>query len=170
MPTTPALHQPSSPFSTFSSSSHYHQDSYHHPTSTISHWDGTLPSRLSRSIHRSKTITLDDPITYQFKLIFNSSTLNKSPFQSISSSHLKFLLLCSLWYTSSAISSNTGKIILNQFKFPITLTIVQSGFVAIWFAVFIYLTKGLLNYPKQIIFIIHLICLIKVQLGSTLYR
>ncbi|EGG12346.1 uncharacterized protein MELLADRAFT_32747 [Melampsora larici-populina 98AG31] len=73
----------------------------------------------------------------------------KTQYKSISSSKLRFLLLCSLWYTSSAISSNTGKIILNQFQFPITLTIVQFGFVGIWSCGFIYLTKGYLNYPKQ---------------------
>lgn len=39
-------------------------------------------------------------------------------------------MLCSLWYMSSAMSSNTGKAILTQFKYPITLTIVQFGFVA----------------------------------------
>ncbi|KAJ6565986.1 triose-phosphate transporter family-domain-containing protein [Mycena sp. CBHHK59/15] len=45
-------------------------------------------------------------------------------------SSLKFVLLCSLWYTSSALSSNTGKAILNQFRYPVTLTFVQFGFVA----------------------------------------
>ncbi|KAJ7066479.1 triose-phosphate transporter family-domain-containing protein [Mycena amicta] len=49
---------------------------------------------------------------------------------SIPASSLKFVLLCSLWYTSSALSSNTGKALLTQFKYPITLTFVQFGFVA----------------------------------------
>lgn len=43
---------------------------------------------------------------------------------------LRFVLLCSLWYSSSALSSNTGKAILNQFRYPVTLTFVQFGFVA----------------------------------------
>lgn len=47
-----------------------------------------------------------------------------------SSSTLRFVLLCFLWYTTSAVSSNTGKVILNNFKFPVTLTIVQFMFVA----------------------------------------
>ncbi|KIY68869.1 TPT-domain-containing protein [Cylindrobasidium torrendii FP15055 ss-10] len=47
-----------------------------------------------------------------------------------SSSNVMFILMCSLWYTSSAMSSNTGKIILNQFRYPVTLTFVQFGFVA----------------------------------------
>ncbi|EED80592.1 predicted protein, partial [Postia placenta Mad-698-R] len=42
----------------------------------------------------------------------------------------RFALLCALWYTTSALSSNTGKAILTQFRFPITLTFVQFGFVA----------------------------------------
>ncbi|KAJ7231876.1 triose-phosphate transporter family-domain-containing protein [Mycena haematopus] len=49
---------------------------------------------------------------------------------SVPASSLKFVLLCTLWYTSSALSSNTGKTILNQFRYPVTLTFVQFGFVA----------------------------------------
>lgn len=43
---------------------------------------------------------------------------------------LRFVALCTLWYLSSALSNNTGKVILNNFKFPVTLTIVQFFFVA----------------------------------------
>ena len=45
-------------------------------------------------------------------------------------STIRFVGLCLLWYTCSALSSNTGKVILNNFRFPITLTIVQFFFVA----------------------------------------
>ncbi|VDB99904.1 unnamed protein product [Peniophora sp. CBMAI 1063] len=45
-------------------------------------------------------------------------------------SSVRFVLLCALWYTSSALSSNTGKAILIQFRYPVTLTFVQFGFVA----------------------------------------
>ncbi|KAF8889306.1 triose-phosphate transporter family-domain-containing protein [Infundibulicybe gibba] len=45
---------------------------------------------------------------------------------------LRFVLLCVLWYASSALSSNTGKIILTHFRYPITLTFVQFGFVALY--------------------------------------
>ena len=45
-------------------------------------------------------------------------------------STVRFVLLCGLWYTSSALSSNTGKAILNQFRYPVSLTFVQFGFVA----------------------------------------
>ncbi|PPQ62891.1 hypothetical protein CVT24_006289 [Panaeolus cyanescens] len=53
-----------------------------------------------------------------------------------SSSNFTFVLLCSLWYTTSALSSNTGKAILNQFRYPITLTFVQFGFVAFYCLLF----------------------------------
>ncbi|KAF7356405.1 Glucose-6-phosphate phosphate translocator 1 [Mycena venus] len=49
---------------------------------------------------------------------------------SVQASNLKFVLLCTLWYTSSALSSNTGKAIMTQFRYPVTLTFVQFGFVA----------------------------------------
>ncbi|KAF7309863.1 Glucose-6-phosphate phosphate translocator 1 [Mycena indigotica] len=55
---------------------------------------------------------------------------------SVPASSLKFVLLCSLWYTSSALSSNTGKAILMQFKYPVTLTFVQFGFVAAYCLLF----------------------------------
>ncbi|WVF65706.1 hypothetical protein IAT40_000437 [Kwoniella sp. CBS 6097] len=43
---------------------------------------------------------------------------------------IRFVSLCFLWYTCSAVSNNTGKVILNNFKYPVTLTIVQFFFVA----------------------------------------
>lgn len=43
---------------------------------------------------------------------------------------VRFLTLCIFWYTTSALSSNTGKAILEQFRYPVTLTIIQFGFVA----------------------------------------
>ncbi|KAI5124272.1 hypothetical protein M0805_005121 [Coniferiporia weirii] len=43
---------------------------------------------------------------------------------------LKFCMLCAFWYSTSAMSSNTGKAIFDQFRYPITLTFVQFGFVA----------------------------------------
>lgn len=45
-------------------------------------------------------------------------------------SMLKFCFLCAIWYSTSAMSSNTGKAILMQFRYPVTLTFVQFGFVA----------------------------------------
>lgn len=45
---------------------------------------------------------------------------------------VRFVLLCGLWYMSSALSSNTGKSILTDFRYPVTLTFVQFGFVAGW--------------------------------------
>ena len=53
-----------------------------------------------------------------------------------SASTVGFVALCSLWYMSSALSSNTGKAILTRFRYPVTLTIVQFAFVA-WYCVVI---------------------------------
>jgi len=52
------------------------------------------------------------------------------------SSNFLFILLCGLWYSTSALSSNTGKAILNQFRYPVTLTFVQFGFVAFYCLLF----------------------------------
>jgi solute carrier family 35 protein E1 len=51
-------------------------------------------------------------------------------------SNLVFVLLCGLWYSTSALSSNTGKAILNQFRYPVTLTFIQFGFVAFYCLLF----------------------------------
>ncbi|KAG8897266.1 suppressor of loss of ypt1 [Tulasnella sp. 403] len=53
-----------------------------------------------------------------------------------SASMIRFIVLCALWYASSALSSNTGKQIMNQFKYPVTLTFVQFGFVSGYCLVF----------------------------------
>ncbi|GLB41849.1 putative UAA transporter family protein [Lyophyllum shimeji] len=47
-----------------------------------------------------------------------------------------FIFLCILWYTSSAMSSNTGKAILTQFRYPVTLTFIQFGFVGFYCLLF----------------------------------
>ncbi|KAH0582805.1 hypothetical protein H2248_010714 [Termitomyces sp. 'cryptogamus'] len=52
------------------------------------------------------------------------------------SSPVVFILLCALWYSTSALASNTGKAILTQFRYPITLTFVQFGFVAVYCLLF----------------------------------
>ncbi|KAK1228478.1 hypothetical protein PQX77_008496 [Marasmius sp. AFHP31] len=61
-------------------------------------------------------------------------SLTTSP--SIESSNIRFVFLCALWYMSSAMSSNTGKAIFMQFRYPITLTFIQFGFVAFYCLLF----------------------------------
>ncbi|KAI8802959.1 triose-phosphate transporter family-domain-containing protein [Cladochytrium replicatum] len=43
---------------------------------------------------------------------------------------VRFLVLCVLWYSTSAMTNNLGKQILNIFRYPVTLTLVQFAFVA----------------------------------------
>jgi solute carrier family 35, member E1 len=51
---------------------------------------------------------------------------------SLSPAALKFVFLCVLWYLSSALSNNSAKQILIQFKYPVTLTFIQFGFISGW--------------------------------------
>ncbi|KAI0331622.1 TPT-domain-containing protein [Cubamyces sp. BRFM 1775] len=53
-----------------------------------------------------------------------------------SAATVRFVLLCALWYTTSALSSNTGKSIMTTFRYPVTLTFVQFGFVAAYCLLF----------------------------------
>ncbi|QRV73919.1 Triose-phosphate Transporter family [Ceratobasidium sp. AG-Ba] len=58
-------------------------------------------------------------------------------------STLRFLALCMLWYLSSALSSNTGKSIMIQFRYPVTLTFVQFAFVSGYCALFMHPRLGM---------------------------
>ncbi|KAF8637656.1 hypothetical protein AX17_002724 [Amanita inopinata Kibby_2008] len=73
------------------------------------------------------------PLERDSKTLTSSHSKELPPLSpSSQTSNVTFLLLCSLWYSSSALSSNTGKAILNHFRYPITLTFVQFGFVALY--------------------------------------
>lgn len=61
---------------------------------------------------------------------------------------IRFMLMCSLWYMSSAMSSNTGKVIMNAYRYPVTLTIIQFGFVATYSAIFCQPIFGLTTLRK----------------------
>ncbi|KAL2919584.1 hypothetical protein HK105_200496 [Polyrhizophydium stewartii] len=45
---------------------------------------------------------------------------------------LKFYSICLLWYSSSAVTNNIGKQILNEYNHPMTLTYIQFGLVALF--------------------------------------
>ncbi|KAG7093999.1 hypothetical protein E1B28_007628 [Marasmius oreades] len=89
---------------------------------------GRAYSRMKRYASRYWSQRATTPI------MTTKSSLTTPP--SIDSSNVRFVFLCALWYTSSALSSNTGKAILIQFRYPITLTFVQFGFVAFYCLLF----------------------------------
>ncbi|KAI1315948.1 suppressor of loss of ypt1 [Mortierella claussenii] len=45
---------------------------------------------------------------------------------------LKLPMICLSWYLSSAVTNNIGKQIMNQFRYPVTLTFVQFWFVSVF--------------------------------------
>ncbi|EIW59787.1 TPT-domain-containing protein [Trametes versicolor FP-101664 SS1] len=70
-----------------------------------------------------------------------------------SATTVRFVLLCALWYTTSALSSNTGKSIMTLFRYPVTLTFVQFGFVAGYCLLFMspLVRFSRLRYPNKAI-------------------
>jgi hypothetical protein len=83
-----------------------------------------------------------------------SSSSSSTLFQHWSlSDNSRFLINCLLWYLSSSLSSNTGKQIMNHFKYPVTLTFAQFFFVACWCATieFLFRTTGIKKPTKTII-------------------
>ncbi|KAL4992512.1 triose-phosphate transporter family-domain-containing protein [Aspergillus falconensis] len=51
----------------------------------------------------------------------------------------KLIVLCLIWYTTSALTNTSSKSILNALPRPITLTIVQFAFVSLWCLLLAYL-------------------------------
>ncbi|KAF9982379.1 suppressor of loss of ypt1 [Mortierella antarctica] len=45
---------------------------------------------------------------------------------------IKLPVICLCWYMSSAVTNNIGKQIMNQFRYPVTLTFVQFWFVSVF--------------------------------------
>lgn len=116
------------------------------PSNDASWLAGLVPSSYRQVLplhndgrRRSPLHRLRKALSHRFPALNNLRTptrnsLTRPPFDSWlsvpSADSARFVLLCVLWYSSSALSSNTGKVILNQFRYPVTLTFVQFGFVA----------------------------------------
>ncbi|KAF7430669.1 suppressor of loss of ypt1 [Pleurotus ostreatus] len=93
--------------------------------------------RVYRSIKRSVlTIFTGSSISTSHAHRHSLAKSSLTSVQPTQSSTTVFVLLCCLWYASSALSSNTGKSILTQFRYPVTLTFVQFGFVAFYCLLF----------------------------------
>lgn len=65
----------------------------------------------------------------------------------------EFMACCFMWYLCSSLSSNTGKHIMNSFKYPVTLTFVQFLLVACWCLIMenIFKSTNIKKPTKQII-------------------
>ena len=133
-------------------------DEYHHDNLANSGhaWQASNPSERPLSMSQGAwSIRLDHPSSFSFSSIsknlkrffyrrpfaseahsFPPSFVRRTqgPWSSAAGPSIattaRFLVLCIFWYTTSALSSNTGKVILEQFRYPVTLTIIQFGFVA----------------------------------------
>ncbi|GAA5964425.1 hypothetical protein JCM3765_006415 [Sporobolomyces pararoseus] len=112
-----------SAISTFSPSSSSSSSSNSQPFANISSSSdsSSLLNKLRPSQHHSSPRLSSSPRTPP-----TTTTAVAIP----SASTVGFILLCCLWYLSSALSSNTGKSILTRFRYPVTLTFVQFAFVA----------------------------------------
>lgn len=83
----------------------------------------------------------------------SSSTSRFHPSNVSLSENSKFLICCLMWYISSSLSSNSGKLIMNSFRYPVTLTFVQFLFVASWCAIMenLFKSRGIKKPTKVII-------------------
>ncbi|KAH9933366.1 triose-phosphate transporter family-domain-containing protein [Fomitopsis serialis] len=106
-----------------------------HPWESLDSLHGNTSIRLrnfKRTVLRRFSSWTQNGLSRPGSLRSNSSSIAPavSPTLIPSVSTVQFVLLCALWYATSALSSNTGKVIMTEFRYPITLTFVQFGFVA----------------------------------------
>lgn len=106
----------------------YHQDVTRSPVRSTEQKSSSFLNRTVRT-NLAFWIPSDRP-----SITRHSRTTSLSPVPSPAT--LKFISQCCIWYASSAMSSNTGKSIMNQFRYPITLTFVQFFFVSSFCALF----------------------------------
>ncbi|CEL62014.1 Putative transporter C83,11 OS=Schizosaccharomyces pombe (strain 972 / ATCC 24843) GN=SPBC83.11 PE=1 SV=2 [Rhizoctonia solani AG-1 IB] len=105
--------------------------------------NGYLPSPANMNTHRSflssASSTLGSLSVPKPNIHAAPSLTQATP----SVSTLRFIGLCSLWYLTSALSSNTGKSIMMQFRYPVTLTFVQFAFVSGYCLLFMHPRFGM---------------------------
>lgn len=95
--------------------------------------DTTLSTFLATSFNQAKRVLsskLPNDGNPKISPLLMASGADSTAWGVPSASTVGFVLLCGLWYLSSAFSSNTGKSILTQFRYPVTLTFVQFAFVS----------------------------------------
>ncbi|KAF9970379.1 suppressor of loss of ypt1 [Actinomortierella ambigua] len=96
----------------------------------------SLNHSLSNAIHSVNTM-IDDRRDASFSLPTSSSGVaTRSASWSGMTKKIykasKLPALCLLWYLSSAVTNNIGKQIMNQFRYPVTLTFIQFVFVSLF--------------------------------------
>ncbi|KAF9386309.1 suppressor of loss of ypt1 [Podila verticillata] len=79
----------------------------------------SLPTTFGSSASSTPSVTSLDPTSVRGMLL----KLYKAS---------KLPLLCLAWYLSSAVTNNIGKQIMNQFRYPVTLTFIQFLFVSLF--------------------------------------
>jgi hypothetical protein len=89
-----------------------------------------IDSTISRLLTRPETPTLSTRHTDASSRTWTFPNLLAQYHISLSE-NFKFIILCLMWYSSSAFTNNIGKQILMQFRYPVTLTYVQFGLVAL---------------------------------------
>lgn len=89
-----------------------------------------IESTISRFLSRPDTPSLSTRHTEPDARTWSLPSLS-GQFHISLSDNFKFIILCLMWYSSSAFTNNIGKQILMQFRYPVTLTYVQFGLVAL---------------------------------------
>lgn len=99
----------------------------------------------------------------QTRPIMSSSTMSSSSFSFFKSSSTSsskkpleglaqtaaFIFLCLLWYSSSALTNNLGKQILNTYSHPLSLTWIQFGFAALFSFLFANLSSSSSSFKDK---------------------
>ncbi|KAL4915570.1 triose-phosphate transporter family-domain-containing protein [Aspergillus aurantiobrunneus] len=116
-----------------------------YPSSTIKyapsdHWDYKTVRDPKRKPRKSISETISAIRTRNGSVSANAQDLAQALRAPIS---YRLIVLCLIWYTTSALTNTSSKSILNALPKPITLTIVQFAFVSLWCLLLSYLSTVL---------------------------
>ncbi|RDW93215.1 putative ER to Golgi transport protein (Sly41) [Aspergillus mulundensis] len=115
------------------------------PNSTIryapsDHWDYKPVRDTKRRPRKSISETISAIRTRNGSVSANAQELAQALRAPIS---YRLIVLCLIWYTTSALTNTSSKSILNALPKPITLTVVQFAFVSLWCLLLSYLATVL---------------------------
>ncbi|KAL4801537.1 triose-phosphate transporter family-domain-containing protein [Aspergillus unguis] len=116
-----------------------------YPNSTLKyahsdHWDYRPARDSKRRPRKSISETISAIRTRNGSVSANAQDLAQALRAPVS---YKLIVLCLIWYTTSALTNTSSKSILNALPKPITLTVVQFAFVSLWCLLLSYLSTVL---------------------------
>ncbi|KAI9891680.1 MAG: suppressor of loss of ypt1 [Vezdaea aestivalis] len=117
-----------------------HSDRWHPRKESLHGWGNGAVRNPGRGHSRQKSLTdaLRTIRTRRGSVSQNAQEIAEALKAPVSP---KLIFLCVIWYLTSALTNTSSKSILNAFRKPVTLTVIQFAFVSLWCLLFAYLAR-----------------------------